>query len=844
MPRNILWVGAAAIALATNIGATPAAAQSSGDGPAANMINEVVVTARRREENVQDVPLAVQAFNQDMLSQRGIGEIRDLKFAVPGLSIGPGTFRDSTPSMAIRGFAGGGLQIDQDPSIPFIINEVPVNTPQGQNAAFFDLASVQVLKGPQGTLQGRNTVGGAVLISTRRPVLETFGGHLSAGIGNYDARTFEAVLNAPLGDTIAVRLSGRRELRDGTWTNIRDGRDYDDKNNWAGRASILFQPSDTFENLLIFDGIRAHTHGSAIVFQAKGFDFNDPSTYPTGGQVIGCSPPSTLPNCGGAHNLPIMLTPGLAAYLSGDAAYQRSLGWGRFDAFTTAANSRFGKAPFEKILNLGVSNSTTVELDENLRLKNIIGFRRVNSNLYEDIDGTSRGMSTTAALGNAPIAFLDSQNVVRFQQLTEEFQLQGDSLGGNLNWIGGVFASRYFGSENSDAAQFGQRFFNVYDIVAKSLGVYGQLDYKFNEQFTLTAGLRYTWDKRRAVYRNQRAVGLFDRSVGLFGEYGNHRVLPAVTNASVQCNFNRTATSTHAAFAGVDPTTCAVKQSLKGDAPSYNLTLQYHPMDDVMVYVAHRRGYRAGSMAGRATSYEGVFNKDETVKDVEVGLKSQFDVGGMPVRFNAAAYHSWYNNIAVAISRIDPATGLPVNQAENSGRAVLYGLEGALDVKPVEALQLSATYGYVFAKYKSFPGQTVNDGAGRPLIVYTFEDLKFGTPRNTFTLGATYTLPVSEDVGVVSASVNYAYISQRNAPGNNQDKGFFNAPGFGIVNARLEWKNLAGKGVDLSVWGNNLGDKHYLDGVFGFEDAAGFRSGFPGDPRTYGVTLTWNFGAD
>src|SRR6185436_17098092 len=143
--------------------------------------------------------------------------------------------------------------------------------------------------------------------------------------------------------------------------------------------------------------------------------------------------------------------------------------------------------------------------------------------------------------------------------------------------------------------------------------------------------------------------------------------------------------------------------------------------------------------------------------------------------------------------------------------AVLYGLEGALDVKPVEALQLSATYGYVFAKYKSFPGQTVNDGAGRPVIVYTFEDLKFGTPRITFTLGATYTLPVSEDVGVVSASVNYAYISQRNAPG------------FGIVNARHEWKNLAGKGVDLSVWGNNLGDKHYLDGVFGFEDAAGFR---------------------
>jgi iron complex outermembrane recepter protein len=844
MRKSFFLLGVAAAALATSLDAAPAAAQSADSGASANAIAEVVVTARRRAENVQDVPLAVQAFNQEMLEQKGVEEVRDLKYAVPGLTVSPGTFRDSTPSMAIRGFSGQGLQIDQDPSIPFIFNEVPINTPQGQNAAFFDLQSVQVLKGPQGTLQGRNTVGGAVLLTSRRPVLETFGGHISAGAGNYDARTVEAVLNAPLGDRIAVRLAGRRELRDGIWTNIRDGRDYDDKNSWAGRASILMKLTDTVENLTVFDGVQAHTHGSAIVFQAKGFDFNDPTTYPTGGQVIGCSPASTLPNCGGAHNIPIMLTPGLATYLSNDAAYQRSLGWGKFDAFTTAANSRFGRAPFEKILNLGVSNTTTVELGDDLSAKNIIAFRKMNSNLYEDIDGTSRGMSTTAALGNAPIAFLDSQNVVRFQQLTEEFQLQGNNFGGNLNWIGGVFYSRYFGSENSDAAQFAQRFFNVYDVVAKSLGVYGQFDYKLSEQFTLTAGLRYTWDKRRAFYHNQRAVGLFDRSVGLFGEYGNHRVLPAVTNPTVQCNFNRTPTSAHAAFAGVDPRTCAVRKDFKSDAPSYNLTLQYRPIDDVMVYVAHRRGYRAGSLAARATSDEGVFNRDETVRDAEVGLKSQFDVGGMPVRFNAAAYHSWYSNIAVSISRIDPATGLPVNQAENSGRAILYGWEGTLDVKPVEALQLSATYGYVFGKFKSFPGQTVTDALGRPVIVYTFDDLEFGTPRNTFTLGATYTLPLAAESGDVSVSVNYAYTSKRASPGNTVAKGFSVEPSYGIVNARLDWKNVGGRGFDLSVWGNNLADKHYLDGVFAFEDAAGFRSGFPGDPRTYGVTLTWNFGAD
>lgn len=340
--------------------------------------------------------------------------------------------------------------------------------------------------------------------------------------------------------------------------------------------------------------------------------------------------------------------------------------------------------------------------------------------------------------------------------------------------------------------------------------------------------------------------------IGFFGDYGTNIVYPTVTPATFAtvCNFNRGSTSTRAVYQDVDRSDCTARRTLNGDAPSYNLSVQYKASDDLMVYAAHRQGYRAGFLSGRAINDESLINRDETVRDVELGLKSDWRLGGMPVRFNAAAYYAAYTDIAVSISRIDPISGVPVNAAENSGQAVLYGGEATLNIEPVENLTLSATYGYTYGRFDNFPNQVVNDstpaslGGPRPLITYDFKNLKFGYPRNAFSIGGTYVLPLDENLGKIAVSMNYFHSGNRGSA--IPDKGF---PGgslgsYGLLNVKLDWRNIMGSDADLSFWVNNLADKHYYDGTFAFEDAAGFRSAFPADPRTYGLTLTYRFGVE
>jgi iron complex outermembrane receptor protein len=783
-----------------------------------------------------------------MLEDRGIEEVRDLEQVTPGLTIAPGTFRDSTPAVAIRGFASQATQIDSDPGIPFIINEVPQNINYGQNSAFFDIEDVQVLKGPQGTLQGRNTVGGAVLITTKKPSFEGVGGYLTGGLGNFEQRVLEGVVNLPINDQIAIRFGGRHEQREGTWINRADGRDYDDKNGTAWRGSVVWAPSSRFENYTVVDYLTTDTHGSVSMFNGAGFSCQAPASWPANGQVIGCPRPTT-----GLHDLSLFADTGNGAgpafyqRLVSDAAYQQSLGWGNFDSYLTANTSRFGKAPFEKIKNWGFSNTSTWDVTDDITLKNILGFRSVNVFYMQDIDGTSFGATARGARG----ALLENLYSVDFEQWTNEVQVQGSALEGKANWIGGLFASMYEGSDGSDTSQFGARQFNPFFIEAKSFAVYGQMDVDLTDKFSVTGGYRFTWDQRDVTYfpfslgnsSNPATPLASDLTIGWFGDYGEIRRFPIVTPANYQtlCNFNRAATSTRPAYFGVNPNSCAVNRSLNGGAPSYNISFKYKATDDVQVYLNHRQGYRAGFLSGRATSDENLVNQDETVRDVELGLKSDFYIGNMPTRINAAAYYAWYTNIAVSISRIDPNTGAAINAADNSGSADLYGGEMTFDIRPTDGLMLSASYAYTYGQYNAFPQQTVNDAVGQPLIFYSNKDLEFAFPRHTFTLSANYTLPLDENIGKVSFGLNYFHSSERP---DNPNKGFNTLPEYGTLNGRIDWRNIAGSNVDLSIWGNNLTDEHYFDATFSFEDAAGFRSAFPADPRTYGMTLTYRFGSE
>lgn len=228
--------------------------------PAASSgLEEVVVSARRREESLQDVPLAVTALTGAQVAERGIRNIETLGTSVPGLVVAPGPSGKAAPQISIRGQRVQEQTMLADAAIGFYFGDILYARTDGSGGAFYDLAAVEVLKGPQGTLFGRNTTGGAVLVRPNRPT-DSFDANVALGFGSRSGNTQELMVNVPLSPTLAVRFAGRREQQDGYIKDLLlPGVELNETDITAGRVSVLFNPSDSFENLTV-----------ASVFQDRG----------------------------------------------------------------------------------------------------------------------------------------------------------------------------------------------------------------------------------------------------------------------------------------------------------------------------------------------------------------------------------------------------------------------------------------------------------------------------------------------------------------------------------------------------------------------------------------------
>ena len=233
----------AAVAPATGADAAGAdAAETQSDG-----LNDIIVTARRVSENLQNVPVAVTALSADALKQKNVSQISDLQFSVPNLQIKPSTIYPSQVEFIIRGQR---QNLFTDENVVTYVNGVPQDT---RGLSLYDMDSVQALKGPQGTLFGKNSIGGAMVFTTARPKHD-FGGSLEMEYGNYNLMKVNAVINTPISDAVSFRLAGELERRDGIFKNTYPGmKDLGDRDNESFRASLLIEPSSRFENLLTVD---------------------------------------------------------------------------------------------------------------------------------------------------------------------------------------------------------------------------------------------------------------------------------------------------------------------------------------------------------------------------------------------------------------------------------------------------------------------------------------------------------------------------------------------------------------------------------------------------------------
>jgi iron complex outermembrane receptor protein len=784
----------------------PAAAQiaPAPARPAAADLAEVIVTARRREEAVQDIPLAVQAFDAATLSERRVENAVDLSKLVPALTSAQSS-RDEE-NYVIRGMSGSGASISgQQVTVPTYLSQVPLPIGDGGGPGrYFDLQNIQVLKGPQGTLFGRNSTGGAVLFEPRRPD-DTFGGYVEGEVGNYDLRGVAAAVNLPLGKTLAVRVAMKANEREGFTKNIVTGQDQDNRSYISGRVSVLWQPTEHLSNLLVADVYNSHTNGSSNHLTA---------VNPNAPLIIGLrllNPPQDV----------------VAAL-----ALQNSLG--PYKAISSVRG-------LDKIEAYGLANITTWEVGEGVTLKNIFGYRVVRQVNRFDYDGTSISLLDFDTCMNAASCRTMSPDHpwgLNVRQYTNETQAQGKLFGDALDYTVGVFGAQTDTPDanyNHQTSVFGSTTDLNQFIKDTSYAAYGQGSYDLSslvDGLKVTAGYRRTKDRRSLqIYQ----VGSFSCVTGQTGA-------PAPNPANAP--------------------QCQAYFESKATSDSYTIGLDYRINERALVYVTHRKSYRAGGtnpLAGPVLlatppipNAQSLFTYEpEQLKDVEVGLKADWRIGEAALRTNLALYKQRLDN--AQLNQTFAVGTRSVSALVNAAEANVKGAEFDAQLAPGHGLEITFNYAYTKAKYGAFLDYSRRDPITNAPTLQDGRIFPF-TPRHKGNLGVRYLLPVPDQWGEVSASVNWAFKSKIilglvpfiTLPGNvNVPDGESVQKATDTVDLSVDWKRIGGRAVDASFFVTNLTDEVYkIGGASLINSGLAVNQRIYNEPRMFGVRLHYAFGVD
>lgn len=613
-------------------GSTPASANDSRD----LRIEEVIVTAERREASLQEVPVAVSSFSQEAVDAMQVSTIGDLQALVPNLSIHVGDANNAV--VYIRGIG----QIDSiaffEPGVGIYLDDVYLGRAQGAFLDVVDVERIEVLRGPQGSLYGRNTVGGAIKYVSAAPT-DQLTGKLSATLGNYDRRDIKATLSGPLsGDTLKGRLTLAHMEHEGYSDNQFDGKEDGDRSVEFARGVLQWQPNDRFDLQFALD-------------------------YSDGSPSRSRTPAKETP-----INL-LIVDP-----------YTFGLSTQSFpaDRDPFEVNADFNRVEFTE--TKGYALNATWDLSDELSLKSITSYREMEYGTEIDLDGTPIN-----AFG---IFYFNDQ-----QQFSQEFQLSYQ--GERFSLVSGIY---YF---NEEGDTFDGGVFNNFLIAAAgeaefetdSYAVFGQLDYEVNDRLTAIIGFRYTEEEKDY----QRQTEDFDLTA--LAGIGFDPVTFAVSYANPQLLSPRSADLVLGGGIGV-PRPLADPDSADFDNFSPKLGLKYQWSEDTHLYATASTSFKSGGFNGRLSDGQLEPYDEETLTAYEIGVKSQlFD---NRLRINAALFYNDYKNLQVSSfeATANGSALLPV--FSNAGEAVIQGAELEVTALLSERLTLNANLGYLDAEYKEF----------------------------------------------------------------------------------------------------------------------------------------------
>jgi len=837
--RAGLYAAGAVLAAATCSYAPAAAAQ---ENPAVlPTLEEVVVTARRREESLEDVPIAITAMSAEDLRQQNIRELSDLALHVPSMAVSAGGPTTNSPVVVLRGQRPSEVMMTLDPAVPLYFADVVLTPTMGTNLSMYDLANVQVLKGPQGTLFGRNSTGGAVLLTPQGPG-EEFGGYAEARLGNYSLYQFDGAVDVPVNDELAVRFAGQSVDRDGYQSNVANnplsGDDkYWDENSYGLRMVARYTPLEGLQNLTTV----AYDENEMLSRAAVPKAFNASVQL---GALVNAVFNGRL---GGLFGTP-------SATMVDDAiARQR-----RRDAWHIELDTQ----PREKIRNWFAANTTEYDLAGNLTIKNIFGYRNLDMTSMNDADGTAVplfGAITSKTQWYTPSSPGGKNDA---SQYSDELQLLGKSFDDRLDWIVGAFWMQTEGTQDLPTQIVGanpawpagpspipnpqlQQLWAVAqnglmqnsprgNIDNEAWAVFGEGTWTFSEQWSLTLGARQTWDERAMTAQNlmvNTTTGILDCS--MWDESG----VP-LPNTNCERNVDH----------GFDKAT--------GRA-----SVNWSPMDDMLVYLSAASGYRTGGFNLRGTNNFSLQPfEPETVTTYELGHKTDwhlFDLAAM--RTNLALYLQKYDDIQKTVSGVDPQTGNFATYTINAAKAEIKGVELDVMIAPIESLTISLAYSYVDAGYDEWDRivPEYNQLNNLPLTsTLDFSDAPFEyIPENSFTASVRYTLPLDAAIGEVSlmSSVYWQDHMATNAGAFlwpslgwaqadlDEALATVQADGYTVYNFRVDWESVMGSKLDVAAYIDNAFDEEYITGGLSVPDSLGWVGQTYGPPRTYGASLRYRF---
>ncbi len=765
--------------------AAPLAAGAQ-DAPGQRLVlEEITVTAQRREQTLQNVPIAVSAIGAEEISRSLAQNIQNLEGISPNIVIDRVQATPGGAALSIRGISFQDVEKSFDPAVGVVIDGVFMGTNTGQFLQIFDVERIEVLRGPQGTLFGKNTIGGVVNVIRADPTGE-FDGKFRAGVGNYGARNFDALVNFPIiDDVLAGKLTYTKRDDDGWYRNAfedfrrRGGLDY----QHIG-LMLLYTPNED---------IRVR------------YSFSREDDKSDAAPLINVSGPGDLfcivfGQCAQNGNIPA----------TGDRRVVNQDG--SFDSFIELD---------AHVLDIGW------QVDERWRLDYILGHRRSKESMPQDFDAS-------------PLPLFEVRRDQNYKQTSHELRVTyGDE---RLNVVAGAY---YWDAE----FQLGQRTFHFFDVLqqlgvfpeivpgqnpvvqlqatdhkTESWAVFFQADWEFVPDWTLTLGGRYTDEKKRmarAQAFDLRGIPNIAVSQGLVPS-------PPFSDTFIQ------GSGVYPVPLGIvlpDFSTFDDRPSRSWSEFSPKIGLSWQATPDAMVYASYTSGFRSGGYNGRAGTLGTalVAFDPETVDNYELGAKTRW-LDNM-LQINAAVFRMDYKDKQEEVVRRTP-TGDQETVVANASTARYDGVELELLAMPLDGLTLRATFGYLDSGFRSFIADLDGDG-----VETDNSDLELRrAPKYTYSLGANYAWQMGPGTASVNASWRYKdkyWTTFQNQP----PRGL--AEAHGILDASLSYELDQWR---FSVFGRNLNNATAENSTLLVAGLFAFATTIP--DRTYGAEVLWRFGSN